>query len=72
VPTVHPIVGARGLYQLQDNLGALDIKLTPEATFKLETAATFDVGFPHGVIRGMQSFVYGDVAAQVDATRRML
>jgi aryl-alcohol dehydrogenase-like predicted oxidoreductase len=63
---VHPIVGVRTLDQLTDNLGALDVVLTPELTSRLEAANAFDLGFPHDFIRDMQSFVYGDAGSLVD------
>src|SRR5215470_3619034 len=40
-PAVHPIVGARRLEQLLDNLGSLDVELTGEAMKRLESAADF-------------------------------
>ena len=60
---VHPIVGVRRLDQLLDNLGALDLSLSPEAVHQLDVASAFDIGFPNDFIRDMQSFVYGEVAA---------
>ena len=67
---VHPIVGVRRLDQLLDNLGALDLSLTPEAVEQLEATTAFDIGFPNDFIRDMQSFVYGEVGARVDEGRR--
>ncbi|MFD1932373.1 MULTISPECIES: aldo/keto reductase [Nonomuraea] len=43
---VHPIVGARDLKQLTDNLGAVDVVLPEEAVRRLESASTFELGFP--------------------------
>lgn len=43
---VHPIVGANGLKQLIDNLGAADLVLPEEAVRRLESAAEFEIGFP--------------------------
>ena len=63
---VHPIVGVRRLDQLLDNLRALDLSLSPEAVERLEATTAFAVGFPNDFIRDMQSFVYGEVGAQVD------
>jgi aryl-alcohol dehydrogenase-like predicted oxidoreductase len=67
---VHPIVGVRRLDQLLDNLGALDLSLTPQAVEQLEATTAFDIGFPNDFIRDMQSFVYGDVGARVDDRQR--
>ncbi|GAT67077.1 aldo/keto reductase [Planomonospora sphaerica] len=43
---VHPIVGARDLAQLVENLGAADVVLPGEAVRRLEAAAEFELGFP--------------------------
>lgn len=42
-----PIVGARTLRQLQDNLGALDVTLTGAQRARLEDASAIELGFPH-------------------------
>ncbi len=42
-----PIIGARTLAQLEDNLGALDVRLTEEQWQRLETASAIGLGFPH-------------------------
>jgi aryl-alcohol dehydrogenase-like predicted oxidoreductase len=42
-----PIVGARTLAQLEDNLGALEVKLTGEPRARLEAASAVELGFPH-------------------------
>jgi aryl-alcohol dehydrogenase-like predicted oxidoreductase len=64
--TVHPIVGVRRLDQLQDNLQALEVRLPGEAVRRLEASTGFEAGFPHDFIREMQTFVFGEVAKQVD------
>lgn len=43
---VIPLIGARTLSQLEDNLGALDVRLSPEQTARLDGASAFDLGFP--------------------------
>jgi aryl-alcohol dehydrogenase-like predicted oxidoreductase len=42
-----PIIGARTLAQLEENLGALDIELSPEHRARLERASHVELGFPH-------------------------
>jgi aryl-alcohol dehydrogenase-like predicted oxidoreductase len=44
---VAPIVGARTLAQLEDNLKALEVTLPPEALERLDAASRIDLGFPH-------------------------
>jgi aryl-alcohol dehydrogenase-like predicted oxidoreductase len=42
-----PIVGARTLDQLEDNLGALDVRFAEEDLADLDRASAIDLGFPH-------------------------
>jgi aryl-alcohol dehydrogenase-like predicted oxidoreductase len=63
-PAMHPIVGARRLDQLLDNLGALDVGLTADLLARLESAAGFDPGFPSAFISDNSGWVFG--AAQAD------
>jgi aryl-alcohol dehydrogenase-like predicted oxidoreductase len=42
-----PVLGARTLAQLKDNLGALNVTLAPEHHAALEDASRIDAGFPH-------------------------
>ncbi len=44
---VIPIVGARSLAQLQDNLASFELKLTPEQVAALDGASSIEMGFPH-------------------------
>ena len=50
-PAVHPIVGARRLDQLVDNLGAVDCHLDAESLRRLDDASAISLGFPHDFIR---------------------
>jgi aryl-alcohol dehydrogenase-like predicted oxidoreductase len=45
-----PIVGARTVAHLEDNLGALDFTLTTEQIDRLERASSFALPFPHSFI----------------------
>ena len=58
-PAVHPIIGARHLGQLQDNLGSLEVTLPGEAVKRLESAAEFDPGFPSSFIEETSAWVFG-------------
>lgn len=42
-----PIIGVRSLAQLEDNLGALDVRFTDEQRARLEAASAIELGFPH-------------------------
>ncbi|KAH9927974.1 NADP-dependent oxidoreductase domain-containing protein [Epithele typhae] len=49
-PYVFPIVGGRKVEQLEDNMKALDIKLSDEQVKFLEGVLSFDLGFPHSMV----------------------
>jgi aryl-alcohol dehydrogenase-like predicted oxidoreductase len=65
-PNVHPIIGARRLDQLEDNLGALDVSLDDGALRELDRASAIDLGFPYDFIEETASFVCGEVGQLVD------
>jgi aryl-alcohol dehydrogenase-like predicted oxidoreductase len=45
-----PIMGARTLAQLEDNLGALDVELETSHMERLDRASSVDLGFPHAML----------------------
>ncbi|KAH7928441.1 Aldo/keto reductase [Leucogyrophana mollusca] len=49
-PYVFPIIGGRKVEQLEANLEALEVTLTPEHMKTLESVIPFDPGFPNGFI----------------------
>ena len=63
---VHPIVGARRLDQLVDNLAAADVTLPAEAVVRLDEVSGFTVGFPTDFIAETGPWVLGDVSSLVD------
>ncbi|WP_248961812.1 aldo/keto reductase [Sphaerisporangium perillae] len=63
---VHPIIGARNLDQLTDDLGALEVTLSPEAVARLEDATAFPAGFPADFIAQTSPWVFGEVSQRVD------
>jgi len=65
-PAVHPILGARRLDQLVDNLGALDLALPSEAVDRLEAATGFEVGFPTDFIAETSPWVFGETQTRLD------
>ncbi|MGW0824803.1 aldo/keto reductase [Streptomyces sp. NPDC002845] len=64
-PAVHPIVGARRVEQLTDNLGAAGLTLPAELAAKLEEATGFRPGFPAEFIDGTSAWVYGSAGQRV-------
>lgn len=49
-PNVFPIIGGRKVEHLQDNIRALEIRLTKKQIEYLESVQPFDVGFPFNFI----------------------
>ncbi len=63
-PSIHPIVGARRLDQLADNLGAAELELPLEAVERLDALTHIEPGFPHDFIAETRTWVFG--AADID------
>ncbi len=54
-PQVSSVIfGARSLQQLDDNLKAADVKLSPEDVKRLDDASAFEVGYPYDFMGGVQ------------------
>ncbi|MEV6021823.1 aldo/keto reductase [Streptomyces sp. NPDC052036] len=64
-PAVHPLLGARRLDQLTDNLGAADLTLPAELVTRLEAATDFRLGFPSEFIDDTAAWVYGAAGQRV-------
>jgi aryl-alcohol dehydrogenase-like predicted oxidoreductase len=45
-----PIIGARTVEQLKENLGALEVDLTPSQVARLDEVSAIDLGFPHAML----------------------
>jgi len=58
---VIPIIGARRIPQLQDNLASLELKLTAEQLSTLNDASAIEMGFPHDFFAKelVKTFAYG-------------
>lgn len=61
-----PIIGARTLQQLEDNLGALEVEFTDEQKQRLDAASAIDLGFPHNMVRlpMVQNVIFGGAQVQ--------
>jgi len=66
--SVIPIIGARKLSQLQDNLACLDFNLTGEHRQRLDNISAISLGFPHELLASqfVRDILLGGVAAQLD------
>ncbi|MBP2708008.1 aldo/keto reductase [Microbispora sp. RL4-1S] len=60
---IHPIIGARRVEQLRDNLAAADLTLPPESVARLEQATGFTLGFPGDFIAQTSPWVFGAALA---------
>ena len=47
---IVPLVGARTVEQLKDNLGCLDLTLSPEQKARLDAVSAIEPGFPHEML----------------------
>ncbi|MFP2907568.1 aldo/keto reductase [Pyxidicoccus sp. 3LFB2] len=58
-----PIIGARTLRQLEDNLVALEVELPDDALARLHEASAIEPGFPHDFLQtpAMQATMFGGV-----------
>ncbi|WP_329081956.1 MULTISPECIES: aldo/keto reductase [unclassified Streptosporangium] len=65
-PAVHPIVGARDVKQLTENLGAIDVVLPEEVVRRLEAATEFEVGYPGDFIAECEAdpWVFGEAPTE--------
>jgi aryl-alcohol dehydrogenase-like predicted oxidoreductase len=68
---VIPLIGARTLAQLQDNLGVLDVTLDAAQLSRLHEASAIELGFPHDFLQseGIRELVYGGTFGQIDNHR---
>ncbi|SEG83389.1 Predicted oxidoreductase [Actinacidiphila yanglinensis] len=66
---IHPILGARSVRQLRDNLGALDVTLPADAVERLCAAVEFSAGFPTDFIDRTSPWVFGEASARLDGRR---
>lgn len=63
-----PIIGARNVAQLSDNLAVLEWELSAEHLKRLDEAGKIDLGFPHGFLEGNQ-YVFGATFDKIDNHR---
>jgi aryl-alcohol dehydrogenase-like predicted oxidoreductase len=65
---IIPILGARKLSQLQDNLASLNFTLTDEQLQRLDAASAIELGFPHDFLarESVQQVIYGNTLPLID------
>jgi aryl-alcohol dehydrogenase-like predicted oxidoreductase len=66
---VIPIIGARKMTQLEDNLASLTLTLSPEQVNTLDEASSIELGFPGDFYRRdmVREFVYGGMRDRIVA-----
>jgi aryl-alcohol dehydrogenase-like predicted oxidoreductase len=66
VPVI-PIIGARKLSQLQDNLASFDLSLSTEQVQALDEASQIDLGFPYNLYgkESVRAIMYGGMRDQI-------
>jgi aryl-alcohol dehydrogenase-like predicted oxidoreductase len=66
VPVI-PIIGARKLSQLQDNLASFDLTLSSDQVRTLDQASRIELGFPHDLYAKemVRTFIYGGLRDQI-------
>jgi len=68
VPVI-PIIGARKLPQIEDNIRSLNVKLSPEQLQRLDKATAVPLGFPHDfmAMEPVQAIIYGGLRNRIKA-----
>ena len=56
---IIPILGARKVSQLHDNLGALELQLPATALERLDAASAIELGFPHDFLAQVRPVIHG-------------
>ncbi len=61
-------MGARTEAHLRDNLGALDVRLTPEQIARLDQIGKLQLGFPHDFLSSdnVRGLVFGETFDLID------
>jgi aryl-alcohol dehydrogenase-like predicted oxidoreductase len=65
---VIPILGARSVAQLEENLAALELSLTDDVARRLEEAFPVELGFPHDFLASehVRGLIFGATYALID------
>ncbi len=68
VPVI-PIIGARKLAQVEDNIRSLEVKLSPEHLERLDKASAITLGFPHDffALEMVKAVIYGGMRDRIKA-----
>ncbi len=69
---IIPLIGARNVRQLEDNLGAVDVTLAPAQLERLERVSAIELGFPHDFLltEATQEIVFGGSQGRLERPGR--
>ena len=64
-----PIIGARKLAQVKDNLACVDIRLEPAFLQRLDAVSRIEMGFPHDILASemARTLSFGGMWDRIDA-----
>ena len=67
-----PIIGARKLEQFEDNLGCLEVEISPETRAKLDEVSAIEMGFPHDFLNAdsVRQLLLGGHSELLDGGKR--
>lgn len=68
-PNLIPVLGSRKASQLIDNLGCVDVTLSPTQLDRLHQVSKIELGFPYDFITGGRKSWLGDIVEQIDDHR---
>ena len=68
---IIPLIGAKTVTQLNDNLGCLDFSLTADQMQRLSAASKIELGFPHDFLASneVRDLVTGGMDGKLDNHR---
>ncbi len=68
---IVPLIGARNLKQLEDNLGALDVTLDEDQLSRLDEVSRIELGFPHDFLESehIVDLAFGGTRDRIDNHR---
>lgn len=68
-----PIIGARKIDQIKDNIASLDLNIPSDLMDRLDQVSAIDLGFPHDFVlrAGAQKMIYGDMVRKIDGNKNL-
>ncbi len=70
VPSAIPIIGARKVSQLRDNMACVDVELSAEHMRRLDEVSRVDLGFPLAFLEHAKEIMYGKTFPLIEDRQR--